>query len=273
MRICGRAVEIDPYYAQAWALLAIAQSNLRYGFGQNVDDGFAAAHTALSIDPTIAEAHCAMARRLEEKGREDDALAELQKGLELNPDSWELNKAIANFHMFRGKIAEARAHYEKATVLMESDYHAWGMLTACHYAAGERDSAQDSARMALQQVEQVLSQDPSNGAAISFGVTALAVLGDTDRANEWMERALLIDPDNLNMRYNFACTLARDFGDREGALNMLESTLSRLKASIGNAEFDPDLESIRDDPRFAKMLADAKKRIGIKTGRPASTAA
>src|SRR6185369_2579331 len=41
MRICSRAVEIDPYYADAWALLAIAQSSLRYGFGRNVDDGFA----------------------------------------------------------------------------------------------------------------------------------------------------------------------------------------------------------------------------------------
>ena len=69
MRICSKAVEIDPYYAQAWALLAIAQSNLRYGFGQQVDDGYAAAHTALAIDPSIAEAHCAMARRFEEKGR------------------------------------------------------------------------------------------------------------------------------------------------------------------------------------------------------------
>jgi adenylate cyclase len=273
MRICSRAVEIDPYYAQAWALLAIAQSNLRYGFGQDVDDGFAAAHTALSIDPKIAEAHCAMARRLEENGREEDAFAELQKGLELDPDSWELNKAVANFHMFRGRITEARAYYEKAASVMESDYHAWGMLTACHCALDEKDKAQESAAMALQQVEQVLSQDPSNGAAISFGVSALAVLGDRGRANEWMERALLIDPDNLNMRYNFACTLARDLGDREGALKMLESSLSRLKASIGNAEFDPDLESIRDDPRFQKMLADAKKRIGIKAGAAAPTAA
>ena len=34
MRICSRAVEIDPYYADAWALLALAQSSLRYGFGQ-----------------------------------------------------------------------------------------------------------------------------------------------------------------------------------------------------------------------------------------------
>src|SRR3954453_7055429 len=63
MRICSRAVELDPNYAQAWALLAIAQSSLRYGFGQEVDDGYVAAHTALAIDPTIAEAHLPMLRR------------------------------------------------------------------------------------------------------------------------------------------------------------------------------------------------------------------
>jgi adenylate cyclase len=272
MRICSRAVEIDPYYGQAWALLAIAQSNLRYGFGYEVDDGVAAAHAALAIDPTNAEAHCAMARRLEERGRDEDALAELRKGLELNPDSWELNKALANFYIFRGKIADARQHFEKAAAVMDSDYHAWGMLTSCHYALGDDEIGLESAKMTLQQVEQVLSQDPSNGAAISFGVHALAVLGERERAMEWMERALLIDPDNLNMRYNFACTLARDFGDREGALHMLESCLSRLQGSLGNVEHDPDLDSIRDDPRFQKVLKAAKKRLGIKD-QPAADSA
>jgi adenylate cyclase len=273
MRICSRAVEIDPYYGQAWALLAIAQSNLRYGFGYEVDDGVAAAHAALAIDPTNAEAHCAMARRLEERGRDEDALAELRKGLELNPDSWELNKALANFYMFRGKIADARQHFEKAAAVMDTDYHAWGMLTSCHYALGDDEIGLESAKMTLQQVEQVLSQDPSNGAAISFGVHALAVLGERERAMEWMERALLIDPDNLNMRYNFACTLARDFGDREGALHMLESCLSRLQGSLGNVEHDPDLDSIRDDPRFQKVLKAAKKRLGIKDQPAAEGAA
>jgi len=273
MRICGRAVEIDPYYADAWALLSIAQSNLRYGFGYEVDDGVAAAHTALAINPNIAEARCAMARRLEQKGRDDEAFAELQKGLELNPESWELNKSVANFLIWRGKVAEATIHFEKATALMESDFHGWGMLTTCYFGLGRKDSAHDSAKMTLQQVEEVLAQDPSNGAAISFGVSALAALGEHDRAREWMERALLIDPDNLNMRYNFACALARDFSDREAALRMLESTMSRLKGSIGNAEFDPDLDSIRDDPRFKKIIADAKKRLGIKDAAPATTAA
>jgi adenylate cyclase len=276
MRISSKAVELDPYYADAWALLSIAQSNLRYGFGYEVDDGVAAAHTALAINPAIAEAHCAMSRRLEAKGQEEEALTELEKGVRLNPDSWELNKALANFLIWRGKVAEARDHFEKATELMESDYHAWGMLTTCYFGLGDRESAQESASMTLRQVEQVLAQDPSNGAAISFGVSALAVLGEQDRAREWMERALLIDPDNLNMRYNFACAYARDLGDRDAAIRMLDSSLSRIKGTTGNAEFDPDFDSIRDDPRFKKIIADAKKRLaigGIATAAPTTRTA
>src|SRR5579884_1342308 len=38
MRIASRAVEIDPYYARAWALIALAQSRLRYTFDYDVDD-------------------------------------------------------------------------------------------------------------------------------------------------------------------------------------------------------------------------------------------
>jgi adenylate cyclase len=276
MRICQRAVEIDPYYAQAWALLGIAQSNLRYGFGYQVDDGYAAAHTALAIDPSIAEAHCALARRLEEKGRRDDALAELHKGLRLSPDSWELNKAIAKLFMEEGKIAEAVPHYEKAVAVMESDYHAWGMLMTSYHGLGDGQRVREAAKKTLKEVEGVLSQDPSNGAAISFGVAALANLGEQDRAREWMERALLLDPENLNMRYNFACALAREFGDRESAIRMLQSCIPRLKGSLGNIEFDPDLDSIRDDPRFQKIMAEAKKRLGVKAlaaPAPAKTAA
>ena len=273
MRICKRAVEIDPYYSQAWALLAIAQSNLRYGFGCEVDDGYAAAHTALAIDPGIAEAHCALARRLEESGRVDDALAELQKGLSLNPDSWDLNKAIANFYTFRGQVAESKPFFEKAVGVMETDFHAWGMLMSSHLALGDKELGRQAAKQTLQQVEQVLSQDPSNGAAVSFGVSALAVLGERERAREWMERALLVDPDNLNMRYNFACALARDLDDRDGAIRMLESCIPRLKGSLGNIEFDPDLDNIRDDPRFQKLLNDALNRRRVKPQTVAAPAA
>ena len=64
-----------------------------------------------------------MARRLEEKGREEEAFAELQKGLQVNPDSWELNQAVANFLMFRGKVVEAKPHFEKAAEVMLRENH------------------------------------------------------------------------------------------------------------------------------------------------------
>jgi adenylate cyclase len=173
--------------------------------------------------------------------------------------------------MYRGRIVEAKKHYEVAASVMESDYHAQGMLMTCAYGLKDADGLRRAAQSTLHHVEQVLAHDPSNGAAISFGVSALASLGERERATEWMERALLIDPENLNMRYNFACALAK-LGDREAALRMFESAVSRLKGSLGNIEADPELESLRDDPRFQKIVADAKKRLGIKVADAATAA-
>ena len=273
MRICSRAVEIDPYYARAWALLAIAQSSLRYGFGREIDDGFAAAHTALSIDPSIAEAHCPMARRLEDQKRFAEAEAEIAKALSLDPDSWEVNKEAARLCMLRRKIPEATRHYKKAVEVMPDDYHAWAILVSCYQAQGNRDGVLRGAQMMVSQAEKAVAEDPSNGSAIGVGAGGLALLGETDRAKEWIERAMLVDPDNLNMRYNFACILAAYVGDKEGALKLLERGFVKVSRSqVKAAATDPDLDSLRDDPRFQKMLADARKRLGMEEAPAAENA-
>jgi adenylate cyclase len=133
------------------------------------------------------------------------------------------------------------------------------MLLTCYQ--GLKDSrTETAARNALEQCERVLAQDPDNGAAISFAVGALAALGEAERAKSWIDRALLIDPDNLNMRYNFACALSI-LDEREAALDMLESALSNARGSLGMADIDPDLENIRGEPRYQAIIADAKARI------------
>ena len=267
MRIRGRAVEIDPSYARAWALLAIAQSSLRYGFGCQVDDGFAAAHAALSIDPNIAEAHCPMARRLEEQRRFDEAQAEIEEALRLDPESWEVNREAARLAYGRRRIEEAARFYEKTVSLMETDYHAWGMLSSCYQALGDTEGVTRAAKMMVSQSERVLAEDPSNGAALGIIAGGLATLGETDRAKEWIERALLIDPDNLNMRYNFACVLASHLRepDAKAALDLLEPLFSRMTGSLfRTAIVDPDFDPIRSEPRFQAMLAAAGKRLGIE---------
>jgi adenylate cyclase len=112
--------------------------------------------------------------------------------------------------------------------------------------------------------QRAVQEDPSNGAALGILAGGYALLGEEERTREWIDRALLIDPENLNMRYNFSCVLA-DLGDKEGALKMLQSTLSRAgEYQLRIAETDPDFDSIRDDPRFQAMMSAARKRLGKK---------
>ena len=97
IRICHQAIDIDPDYAQAWALIALGQAHVCHGIGPNQgsDDGAAAAERALTLDPNIAEARLPMAWRLIAQGRNDEANAELAAAMRLNPDSWEVNKEAA----------------------------------------------------------------------------------------------------------------------------------------------------------------------------------
>jgi adenylate cyclase len=264
MRICGRAVEVDPYYALAWALLAMAQSNLRYGFRCQVDDGFVAAHTALTIDPGIAEAHIPRIRRFEEGLRYAEADAEMEAALRLGADSWEVNKEAARVHFRKRELEDAVGHLETAVAQMDSDPHAWARLVTCHHALGNVAAKKVAAEHAVAEAEQVLAHDPSNGAAMSFGALGHAALGQPERAREWMERAMLIDGDNLDMRYNFACMLAAHLDEPVRALSFLERYLGAIgRFQVNMVEADPDLDPLRENPRFQAMLARAKKRLGI----------
>ena len=79
-----------------------------------------------------------------------------------------------------------------------------------------------------------------------------------------MERAMVVDPDNINMPYNFACVLAAWIGDIEGALDMLEPMIVRQSRSLMLTMLaDPDMDPLRNHPRFKAMVAQAMKRTGL----------
>lgn len=261
-RLCRRATEIDPHYARAWGLMALAQAALWFNFGIAERDGLVAAEKALSIDPNIAEAYCVRARYFSEQGRYDEANDEIATALRLDSESWEVNKEAARLCMSQRRIADATLHYEKAVSLIETDYHSWAILVTCYEASGNREGVLRGANMMLTQSEAALAHDPSNGAALGICAGALAILGEAERARDRIERALLIDPDNLNMRYNFACILSTYMSDPDAALDLLEPVFASSGESVINtAEVDPDMDNIRAHPRFQRMLADAKVRL------------
>ena len=81
-----------------------------------------------------------------------------------------------------------------------------------------------------------------------------------------MARALLIDPGNMNMRYNFACAAAIDLKETESALELIAPFLETTTIDfLNHAKADPDLEPLRADPRFQAMIAAAQARLAGTT--------
>ena len=271
-RLARQAVEIDPYYAEAWALLASGQYSLHRNHGRPGDGGMAALGRALTINPELAEARALKALKRSEAGRHDDASAEIAVALRLDPESYEVNLRAGYISYNQGRLASAVPYFEKATALTETDTGSPMMLISCYTALGDAENTRRIARVVLERAEKAIAKDRSSGNALGAGVAALAALDEPDRANDWMRRALLIDPDNLLMRYNFGCTLARSHGDLEAALRMLEPVLERDTGRLVTAApTDPDLASLRGDPRFQAMLAAANARLAA--AKPADRAA
>ena len=186
VRICKQAVSIDPNYAEAWALMALAQSQLRLWHARDVD-ALPAAERALSINPNLAAARCVKAHVLEEQGKQQEAIAEVETALRLDPDSWEANREAARLMFRQGRVADAIPFFEKATAVMETDWHNPAMLMTCYQGAKDTEQLRRVARITIDRVEKAISKDPSNAPALSTGASALAILGEDDRANDWIE--------------------------------------------------------------------------------------
>jgi adenylate cyclase len=263
IRMCRRAVEIDPNYADAWALIALAEVVLRSQVGrQGGDAGLAAAERALELNPDLAEAHAVKVRILIEESRYDEASREIDIALRLNRESYQVNRSAALLKFRQKQIEEAAAYWEKALTLEENDFGSAGMLITVYIALHKDEAAQRAAKIALERCEKVLARDSSNGAAMGHSAWALAALGQRERAKEWMERALLVDPDNVTMRYNFVCALANLLNDKDAALEMLRPLFEQMGVGyVNHAKVDPDFDCIRDDPRFKEMLAAAERRL------------
>ena len=263
VRVCRQAIAVDPNYAQAWALMALAQTELHFWHGR-AQDGREAAERALAIDPNRAEAHCVKARHLQTDGLVAEANTQIEAALRIDPESWEVNKESA-FMIFRqGRIEDSIPYFEKATALADADYHSAGMLMTCYGALGRQDDLHRIALITFSRVERALAHDATNSKALGMGAAALAVTGDKPRTREWVDRALIIDPEKIGQRYNLACCLSIYLHEDEAALDIVAPYFEHAnELQLAHALVDPDMTRLWVHDRFKDMVASSKARLGI----------
>ena len=267
-RLSRRALDLDPNYSSAWAILSNCLVEMHRRSASD-DDGWEAAERALKLDPNLAEAHAARGAVLCVRGLYDEGLVACKRALDLDPDSYEANKHAGRCCLATRRFADAIRYFEQAAAVMPSDFYALGMTLQAHEALGDRAGEQNAARRTLERVEKIIAQEPDHGRAIGFGVYALTSLRERERAKEWAERAMLLDPDNSNMKYNIACAMVK-LGEADMALDTLENAASVFSPGlVAWIDKDRDFDPIREHPRFRAIL----KKVSARLSAPAASAA
>jgi len=82
---------------------------------------------------------------------------------------------------------------------------------------------------------------------------AAADAKDFAQAKRWFNQWLEASPADSASWYNLACVEAQ-LGEKDAALNALDRAVASGFNEAAHAKVDPDLESIRSDPRFAQSL-------------------
>jgi adenylate cyclase len=258
-RLCQRAVDIDPSYARAWALMSLAQADVRRLFG-SPENGRVAAERALEQDPTLADAHAALGRVLFDEGNHTGSLQSCLRALELDASCEQAMTQAGYACLALKNPVGAIRYYEGAIAVNPDSLRAVGMVTQAYRDANQADNTLAAARRLLSLVERIVAGTPDHGHALGFGVGALVQLQEPQRARDWARRALLVDPDNSLLRHNIACAMIL-LGEVDFALSLLETLVMNYSEGLliwmGR---DSDFDSVREHPRFVSMMARALAR-------------
>jgi adenylate cyclase len=260
VHFCRRALEIDPNYARAWALLATCQEFLRMR-GRSEETGSAAAERALALDPSLADAYAVRGRILMRLGRNDEALAAHEESLRLGSDSFGVRFQFGATCFLLGRHEAAIEHYERAAQLLETDFMALANATMSYEALGRREGLISASRRALDRIEREIEAHPDNATALALGAVVLALLGVKGRAKEWASRAMTIEPDDPGVQFNLGCALAQ-IDEPEQALDLLESCVPKMfPGQINWIKKVSDLIPLHHEPRYEALIARAEARL------------
>ncbi len=250
-----RATATDPQFALAWAGIADCCSQLQMFYpGTQTDLPLAdeASARALALAPDLGDAHAARGFALWRLNRTEEAEAELETAMRLDPAQFEARYFCARLRFQQGRLAEAADLFEAAARARE-DYQARFFAAQSYAALGRKAEAEAGYRRALHVVQQHLELNPDDPRAATMCAVCLCRLGRPEEGVTWAERARSIDPEDAGVAYNVACLYALE-GVEQAALDALEQA---MRAGFGDRSWianDPDLASLRDTPRFRALV-------------------
>jgi eukaryotic-like serine/threonine-protein kinase len=287
----GRAVEKDPNFALAYALMADCYYlQFNYGYRSEpqwvqhakaavdralvLDDSIAETHVAaamiefyqqdsqvaiaslrraLALNPNLAVAHLRYGWELSSSGHLDEAVREVKRAQELDPLSPTNNTALGLILGLARQFRGCLEYCYKAAELAPNEATFQGNLAYAYLLSGRYQEA-------IEHYQRVAVLNPERqGDVLASVATALISMGRKLEAESMMPEILrLAKMDKVNPYYMAALYGAR--GDKDAAFDWFEQGLRRASVvrtkelQSGMIRYEPLLDPLRSDARFAQLL-------------------
>ncbi len=278
--LCRQALDIDPLYAPAYAIMAISHALLTVVGRVDTPNAFrqAKACAKRELDESLSEAHAALGMTLMFGDFNlAEALREGKRAQELNPDSGIARYAYAQVLASSGRLAEAieqaREGCEMDPLMGPINYcyglvlnydHRWAeaelqfrrtLEINPNFMMGQAMRAIVLARLerfdeAMAQVRIYLGNKPELVWELLLAYVA-ALAGERELAESILAKR---DDASPAAAAYFASTIHGVFGELDKGFAELERARDLRFAVLGSAKVNPSLDPFRADPRWEPFL-------------------
>jgi TolB-like protein/DNA-binding winged helix-turn-helix (wHTH) protein len=293
----GRAIALEPNYADAYAALARTYSLATVvGLGPpaemmrrardaavkalQIDDSVAAAHTTLGVvhahfeydwtaaereyhrgielNPSDAYAHFFYSNSLlSPLGRHDEAIAEMKIAIRLDPLSAPVDSFLGRTYLWARRYNDALAHWQKSVQRFPNFAINHVRLAHLYAEIGRIDDAIDEETKA-----RLLSGQDARAAldqedALRRALAAGGARGYWEKILEFSQTGFNA-PEAYSTSYGIAILYVR-LGENDRALESLERAYTERQFAMTEIAIEPALDPLRSDVRFQSLL----RRVGI----------
>jgi TolB-like protein/Tfp pilus assembly protein PilF len=245
-----KALELDPTLARPHAVLGNNEMEYDWDFA----GGESEFKRAIELDPSDATAHQWYAEKLSLLGRHQEAIAEINRARELDPESPVIARVLG------GTLADAGQYDQGIAVCKQlaQENPTFAIAHDClFYAYWER-------HMYAQAVEEWSKYGQLSGAAACM--ENASALEHGFRAGGWRQGLAEVIAVHENRRknggYASGFEIGRfyaDRGDKENAFEWLDTAYREHDSLLIGLSINPQFDSIRADPRFAELV----RRVGL----------
>jgi serine/threonine-protein kinase len=239
----AHALELDETLAEAHAANAYIRAYYEWDW-RAAEQEF---RRALELQPNYADAYFSYGRFLASRRRLDEAIAQVERAVELDPLSLPLQANRALLDYFAGRYDQADRRLREVLKSDSTDVLAkWGQALVA-----EQQGRLDDAIAILEPVTGSSFNRKSSLAHV------YAVAGKSARARSVLEELRAAAARKYVPSYWFALVHA-GLGERDQALRYLERAYEERSTVLAYLPIDPRLASLRDDPRFVALA----RRLG-----------